>query len=116
MNNELLLNNISNKYPTKYVHTVSNTPALNEYGRLITHYIDVYIICERCRKCGWIPIIHGEDDSMYEKSCKGRHSWGKEEILVASGSGLSECSALNDMKINNDNIPLEYKKNIELLK
>jgi len=102
---------VDKNYYTKIVLTRAQTDGLNGYGKLIKYYVEFYIICERCRKCGWIPVIHGGDEEGYEYSCKGRHAWDKcYELLLASGDGLSEKEAIKNATIYPDSIPISWRK------
>ena len=106
-----LLKWVESHLPTKTVVTRAKTPALNEYGYSITYYIECYIICERCSKCGWVPVVHGASDDDYKHSCKGRHSWdGRFELIIANGQGLTEKDAMENVNIFIDHIPLEWRK------
>jgi len=94
---------------TKTVVTRAKIPGLNEYGCVIKYYVDYYILCERCRKCGYTPVIHGPFDEEYNQSCKGRHAWDKcFELLIATGVGFSEQEALKNAKVVLSNIPLRW--------
>ena len=62
---ETFLEWVDKHYYTKIVITRANTDGLNGYGRFIKHYFEFYILCERCHKCGWVPVVHGDEDNMF---------------------------------------------------
>jgi len=107
---EIFLMWVDKHYYTKIVITRAKTDGLNGYGVLIKYYIEFYILCERCHKCGWIPVVHGDEDK-YKYSCKGRHAWDRcFELLLATGEGFSEQEAIKDAIIYTDNIPILWRK------
>ena len=104
------LNQMEEKYYVRVAINRITADAINGYGRLTKYIVEYYLICERCHKCGFVPVVHGNYEDEYEPHCKSRHAWDREfELILSRGIGFTEEEAIVNSIIYIDHIPYEWR-------
>ena len=104
------LKQIEEKYYVRVATHRITADAINGYGRLTKYVAEYYIICDRCHKCGYVPMVHGGDEYKYEPCCKSRHAWDRGfELILSRGIGFTEEEAIDNSIIHIDHIPYDWR-------